>query len=214
MCSTGGRVPDRLPRAVDPRPARTRECIVAAIERLGARDADLTVAAVVAEARIARSSFYAQYRDLGDVAVQLLRELHADIEQLDAEIRRRGTGREAAAAATSLLITEFERRKVLYRAVLGTRVSYGTQHEIHRIMADAILPSVRQVAPPEIDPDFAASYVAAGVLTTLYTWLVATHPMPPAQLQAQIAALLPTWLVSEHPGPPSVHHPPSKEPST
>ena len=52
-------------RAADPRPARTRAAILDAIERLGAKGSDLSVATIVAEAQLSRSLAETVAREAG-----------------------------------------------------------------------------------------------------------------------------------------------------
>lgn len=184
-------------RATDPRPARTRAAILAAIERLGERDEDLTVAAVVAEAQIARASFYAQYQDLGDVAVQLMRDLHRDLLERPEGLCGGGSGTDAARLSIEALCEEFERRRSLYRAVLGSGVSGVAIRAICEIIAESSLPAIRRLAPSEVDPRVAAHFISSGLLTLFTCWLLSPRPVPVALVFEQVKLLLPPWLLQE-----------------
>ncbi len=194
MCSAHH---DHEQRAEDPRPARTRAAILAAIERIGAHSEDLTVAAIVSEARIARSSFYSQFRDIGDVAVQLISELYERIAQLDAELRSTDSGRVATRAALGILLDELRSHPGLYRAVLSAGVSSDARREIRRIMAAGAVPALSATAPSGLDLQTASTYIAGGVLEALTEWLLSDEPSPPEMLLDQLISLLPQWVAAE-----------------
>lgn len=187
---------DRPPaqRAADPRPARTRAAIISAIDRLGSREAEVTVAAIVAEAQVSRSSFYSQFRDLDDVAVQLMDRLFRQIRQLDAELR--GTQQTLKATETSLemFLSECQRRRGLYAAVLGGNVSSEARRVIHTIVAHSVVATASHSAPGSVDPRIASTFVAAGLLAVITEWLKAQHPVSISELTSQLVAVLPTWV--------------------
>lgn len=190
-------------RAIDPRPARTRGQILDAIERLGARGAEITVAAIVVEARISRSTFYSQFSDPGDVAVQLMREIHVDIEKSDERLRADCGPREATSTAIRTLIRELQRRRYLYASVLGSSASSAKAiHEVGRIMAEGARPAVEETAPASVNTHVAATFVSAGVLSVLIDWLLEEHPRPEQQVEAEILELIPNWLAPAESGEP------------
>ncbi len=183
-------------RSPDPRPARTRAAILSAIERLGADGADLSIAAIVAEAQLSRSSFYSQFKDLGDVAVQLVRELYVDLRQKDAELRERGSAEEAARSSTAMLIHEFYKRRNLYAAVLSGGATASAQWTVCEIMAEGAFQSIGPNVPEGTDPEFAAKYIAAGVLASLIDWINGEVEYTEAELLDQIVRMLPDWVVT------------------
>lgn len=192
-------------RAADPRPARTRAAILDAIERLGAKGSDLSVATIVAEAQLSRSSFYSQFKDLPDVAVQLMGELYEELDGAEArtpEAReddgvRAGDGARASARArTESLILELRRRRHLYAAVLGTAMSAEALREICGIIARGNLATVRRIAPEGVEPEKAALYTAAGSLAVLTEWLAEGARTPVDEVREELFALLPAWIVA------------------
>lgn len=184
-------------RAPDPRPARTRAAILEAVERLGEAKAEISIAAIVTEAQLSRSSFYSQFKDLGDVAVQLLTELFAEIEALYPRLRESGVEGEAAGrASTELLFTEIQRRRGLYAAVLGgAGASIVTQHRICEVIANTLLPAAVLQAPAGIHPGFASKYMAAGTLATLTDWLLEEEPTSIPEMQERLLSMTPRWLM-------------------
>lgn len=173
--------------------------LLEAVERLGQHGRSLTISSIVTEAGLSRSSFYTQFRDIGDIAVQLIDEVYRDIIPLDERIRAAGTGREATLAALEILTREMHARRHLFTAALGA-VATARQHRmVWRIMAQAALPAIRKTAPAGIDHEAAAAFVAAGVLAALVYWLQSDPDRPAHEVQQEIVALLPPWLAADHP---------------
>ena len=169
-------------RAPDPRPARTRAAILAAIERLGEQGAELSVSSVVVEASLSRSSFYSQFTDIGDVAVQLLRELY-----------ERNTVPEEPRAAMTLLLTEFHARRHLYAVVLGDSATVSSEWEVCEVIAAASLPAIAAAAPPHVQPEFAARFFASGTLACIVAWLRSEHPASIDTIADQLLLMRPSW---------------------
>lgn len=182
-------------RATDPRPARTRAAILAAIERLGELGEPLTVAAIVRRAGISRSTFYTQFRDLDDVAIRLMRDLYVRIEHLDAQLREQGLRREATERTTAMLIEEFTRHRVLYAAVFSSGMSADTQRVIQGVFAHGALSTAQHAHPDGVPSEFAALYIAGGMLAILVDWLLSDDPVDANTLQHEMLACLPGWVV-------------------
>jgi AcrR family transcriptional regulator len=182
-------------RAEDPRPARTRATILEAITRLGDDGATLSVAAVTREAGISRSSFYAQFADLDDVAVQLVDELFGRVRALDADLRSSATPLEATRATLTAILDEFSARRALYGAALGDQISGQARRRILALFAEGAQVTMTRVAPDGIDPEIAARFLAAGVLGTLTDWLKTDEPRATSEVLAQLLAMLPPWVV-------------------
>lgn len=185
-----------MSRAEDPRPARTRAAILAAVESLSSRNDVITVSAIVDAAGISRSAFYAQYRDLDALAVAVLSEAFAGIEQVDLALRRTRTARETAVTTTTQLVEAFSRNRALYAGVLSGRTT-----EAHRAVQDAFAAQARgtmlATAPAHLDADIAARYVAGGTLGVLVDWIGSEHPEPAERIQQQLLDLLPAWLLND-----------------
>lgn len=183
-------------RAVDPRPARTRAAILSAIDRLGSRNTEITVAAIVSEAQVSRSSFYSQFRDLDDVAVQLIDRLFRRIRRMDAELRGSQQTLKATESSLEMCLVEFQRRRGLYAAVLGGNVSSEARRVIHTIVAQSVVATASHSAPQTVDPRIASTFVAAGLLAACTEWLKAEDPVSITEMTSQLVALLPTWVTA------------------
>jgi AcrR family transcriptional regulator len=187
-----------MSRAEDPRPARTRAAIIAAVETLSERGDEVTVPAIVGEAGVSRSTFYTQYRDLDALAVAILTEAFTEIEALDLELRRADTTPiETARATTAKLVAEFARKRSLYAGVLGSRTTTEAHRAVQDAFAEQALGTMRATVPEHVDPRIAAEYVAGGSLAVITAWLLSDQPAPTEHVQAQLIALLPAWLIND-----------------
>lgn len=183
----------RATRAPDPRPARTRAAIIAAIDRLGQQGKELSVSLIVTEAGLSRSSFYSQFTDIGDVAVQLMREHY----EHGADAAKHHPETASLAAESTFLLTEFDRRRYLYSAVLGGSAEVSAEWAVCQIIAQAWLPIIASQAPSNLEPEFAARYIAAGHLAGIVAWLRSTNPVPLREVEAQFVGLLPLWAAPD-----------------
>lgn len=182
-------------RAQDPRPARTRAAILDAIERLGEANTEISVAAVVAEAQLSRSSFYSQFKDIGDVAVQLMRDIAAEMLRLDLRLRPSEGGRASTIAVTGYMLSEMQRRRGLFAAVLGSAASVESEREICRVIAESMQQSVSTQVDEEMDAETVSLFIVSGMLSVTTAWLIAGCPYSLSELQERIVPALPNWLL-------------------
>lgn len=183
----------RPTRAPDPRPARTRAAILNAVERLGSRGDELSVSGVVAEAGLSRSSFYSQFKDLGDIAVQLVRDVDSRLADDAGSVSEPA---EAILAQARALLDEFQQRRHLYAAVLGADNPIGGQWEVSSIMAEGIRRNLEGATPADIDAEFASRYIASGYLASIADWLSSENPGPVDKLEVQLRDMLPNWVTT------------------
>jgi AcrR family transcriptional regulator len=185
------------PKGEDPRPARTRAAILNAVETLSESGEEITVAAIVAEAGISRSTFYTQFADLDALAVHILTDAFRDIEALDLALRATTSPIETARATTAHLVAEFDRRRNLYAGVLGSRTTTEVHRAVQDAFADQALGTMRETVPEHLDPRVAAEYVAGGSLAIITAWMLSDTPLPPSTVQEHLIALLPLWLIND-----------------
>lgn len=155
--------------------------------------------AIVAEAGVSRSTFYAQFRDLDALAVRILTEVFTQIEELDLSLRASATPIETARATTSQLVAEFAKRRTLYAGVLGSRTTTEAARAVRAAFAEQTLGTMQLTVPSGLDPKVAAEYVAGGSLAVITAWLLSDTPEPTEQL----LALLPAWLLNDDKDTPS-----------
>lgn len=178
----------------DPRAARTRQVIFAAVARLHASEAgDISVSDIVREAKISRSSFYAHFSSLDDLAVALLRREFASVDT---------PGSSDADASSGLregytrLVHHFSQRESIYSYALGLPLSRRAFDDVIAAYADQVLASFD---PPASEADgirarLAATYVAGGTVSLLSAWVADHHDISAEQLVDELVALLPPWL--------------------
>ncbi len=143
----------------------------------------------MAEAGLSRSSFYSQFNDIGDVAVQLIREFYEQHPPSEAE----SSSHEALVEAAKRLLAEFDSRRFLYSAVLGSSAVVSAEWETCEIIAEAWQPIVQTLVPDHVDPEFAARYLASGHVACVVAWLRSETPVELADVEAQLVDLLPSW---------------------
>ncbi|MBE1514441.1 TetR/AcrR family transcriptional regulator [Nesterenkonia halotolerans] len=164
-------------RVVDPRPARTRAAIYAAVRRLVTVDgAEITVNAIATEAGVSRTSFYAQFADLDALAVSMLVDAFRDIghEDITARQNNRATRRDLAQASSRRLVQHIAGRRPFYRASLDWKLTSRVHETVIEAYADQVLAVIAvdpPILPADLDPGDAARFVAGGVLAVLTTWL-------------------------------------------
>jgi AcrR family transcriptional regulator len=178
----------------DPRAARTRQVIFAAVARLHASEAgDISVSDIVREAKISRSSFYAHFSSLDDLAVALLRREFSSVDSPGSSDSNPGSG---LREGYTRLVHHFSQRESIYSYALGLPLSRRAFDDVIAAYADQVLASFD---PPASEADgirarLAATYVAGGTVSLLSAWVADHHDISAEQLVDELVALLPPWL--------------------
>lgn len=190
-------------RVPDPRALRTRQAIFEAVERLAAEDPaaqeerDITVSDIVRVAGISRSSFYAHFDDVADVAVGLLAASFAGIDEPGDRDAAALDKADALRRGYSLLVDHLTDRYGFYsslRALPAMRGAYDDAVTGYcRDLVRSVLPSE---LPPGIDPEFTARYVAGGSLAVLGGWIGGRLDGTDDELVDHLVAQLPEWLTT------------------
>jgi AcrR family transcriptional regulator len=197
----------RAESAVDPRAARTRQGIVDAVARLRSRSSDeLAVTDIVREAAISRSSFYAHFAGLDELAIELLRRDFASA----APIASSGGAetRESARDSYLRLVEHFSTQPSIYSSALGLPLSRRAYDEVIASYAEQLMasfaPSTAKTAestdstvatgPSDVRVRVAATYVAGGTVMLLGSWIAGELPLSKEELVDELVALLPPWL--------------------
>ena len=196
----------RAESTVDPRAARTRQGIVDAVARLRSRSSDdLAVTDIVREAAISRSSFYAHFAGLDELAIELLRRDFASVAPVmasgDAE------SRESARDSYLRLVEHFSTQQSIYSSALGLPLSRRAYDEVIASYAEQLMasfaPSPAKTAESTDDTTdaradvrvrVAATYVAGGTVMLLGSWIAGELPLSKEELVDELVALLPPWL--------------------
>jgi AcrR family transcriptional regulator len=183
----------------DPRAERTRSAIFAAIrELMTERAASVSVADIVRIAGISRSSFYAHFAGLDELAAELLRTQFADIgpDSLDVKVVDRVDGREAARHGYAQLVAHMVENFPLYSSVLDLPLTRSAYDHIVEAHANRLLRSVLVLdrVPAAMKPDVAISYLAGGALTLISAWMRGHLDVSDDELVEHLVGLLPAWL--------------------
>jgi AcrR family transcriptional regulator len=194
----------RSESTVDPRAARTRQGILDAVMRLRSRSSgDLAVTDIVREAAISRSSFYAHFAGLDELAIELLRRDFASAAPVAASTK--GATRESARASYVRLVEHFSTHQSIYSSALGLPLSRRAYDEVIASYAEQLMASFAPLAaespdestavkPADVRARVAATYVAGGTVMLLGSWIAGELPLSKEELVDELVALLPPWL--------------------
>jgi len=187
----------------DPRAERTRQLIFGAVAQLisiGAVNA--SVMDIVRGAGVSRSSFYAHFSSLDDVASELVRTQFAHIEAVAPEPATPGEspagGRRAARAGYTRLVEHLVLHFALYSSVLElplTRSTYDclVRDYSRRVVETAVTP---EFAPEGTNAKMAATYSTAGALGLITSWMGGDFEASSDEIVEELVTLLPTWLTT------------------
>ncbi|MDY7526760.1 MULTISPECIES: TetR/AcrR family transcriptional regulator [unclassified Cryobacterium] len=186
-------------RASDPRAERTRQAIFASVRTLMTqRVASVSVSDIVRTASISRSSFYAHFSSLDDLATGFLREQFAEIGVSGFDLLSDDlTGAQAARVGYQRLISHIVEHYPLYSSVLDlpiTRTAYDDEIEAYsRRLVESLV--VLSGTPRVVHPESFATYVAGGALTLISAWMRGQLDVTDDEIVDQLVEFLPEWLV-------------------
>ena len=192
-------------RAEDPRPARTREAIVAATKRLldGAPDAVPSMQAIAQAAGVSRTSLYKQFPDMTALAVHLMQETFSDLGRAD--LQRRAADAQPSTSARAA-VRGFVDYLHCYRAFYRSSLDWQVTSRVHEALVDGYADRIRASAalipdaPSGEDLEDQAIFVAGGVISRVTAWIRTDDPALAEPDRADHATdrlirLMPTWLV-------------------
>jgi len=186
---------DTLKQSADPRVARTRAGIAAAVHELSEADEELTVASVVRAAGISRASFYSHYSGLDELADSLRRDAFLTIGDLflsDHDHERP----EAIRLSQERLVAHFADNRALYKAVGSIPVSKDGYLVGVRAMAGVIEIALdaHPDRPLELQIEATARYVAGAAYGLLDAWISGELALTEAEIVDHLTRLLPPWF--------------------
>lgn len=167
-------------RAVDPRPARTRQRIFEALDALAHEDDDISVFRLAKRAQVSRAAFYSHFTDIEDVAAHLL------IPEIPAPDDATESSHERAVRELHLLVDSIVDRRTLVRSSCRWKLTYGIHRAIisafavrfMMVLADRNIPATEGSSVRED-----ALYCAGGTLTTLMSYLDADVSVPTEEIR-------------------------------
>lgn len=197
-------------RSPDPRPARTKAEIFAAVDRLSeVSPSDVTVAAIARNAGISRSAFYTQFAGLEELLSAIVSQTAEQFGSVARNSVNADSGvdrRHMARASLSGLVDHVNAHIAFYSAAMSWKVSLSVHDATTAAYAAQIrelIGAVRERAPTDIrlpeptEIDLIAQYVAGGLAAAVTAWLRSYRATPAPEFIEQLLALLPEWLTSE-----------------
>ncbi|GHJ47640.1 hypothetical protein Cs7R123_49820 [Catellatospora sp. TT07R-123] len=189
----------------DPRAVRTRARLAGAFTAITARDpgVPVTVSAIVAEAGLNRSSFYAHFDTTGALAVYVLEQALRDLPEQDLAVRLSDTasGEQASRLVLGNIVDQVERQRTELVAVFGSADGGAALARFGQQLADNISYYFERIgfAPmrPPAELATAAVFLGHGLAAAVAAWLA--EPRPREELIADLVALVPAWVHA--PGP-------------
>jgi len=183
----------------DPRVGRTRAAIFAAVEMLMSRDASaITVADVVAEAGVSRTSFYSHFSGFDDLAGQVVQRAYQDFGRqiIAAGIEHPRDYAESVQAAFRGLIDHHVAHRPLYLGVLALPLSSEVYRQTAQALAAELVPALARntAKPAQLSVASAAVFISSAVVGFLDAWLAGRLDVEDDELTTQIMALLPAWF--------------------
>jgi len=171
---------------LDRRVERTRNALRAALHSLVARKQydEITLAEVLTEANIGRSTFYLHFRDKDDLLLSTV----ADVMTV-AGVPPKGTGRSFDSILWfSLPMFEYHAHR---KGMAGHRMGEQGRRILHRHLERAICDLIEvQVERQFRDADLVRRFVASSFIFVLNWWLERKVSMTPAQIDAVFRKLV------------------------
>jgi AcrR family transcriptional regulator len=187
----------------DPRAARTREAIFAGIETLMSSGVSrVTVRDVVRVSDVSRSSFYAHFSGLEELALAFLTRQIDIVGEDGIGVSRDdlASGVAAARIGYARLVGHVVQNFPLYASVLevsSTRVAFEAAIDAYsRRLLRSVL--TLGVTPVGVDVEVVVAYVAGGARTVISSWLRGEFDVDDDELVKQLVDLLPEWVRGDH----------------
>ncbi|WP_368497004.1 TetR/AcrR family transcriptional regulator [Herbiconiux sp. A18JL235] len=176
----------------DPRVARTRTAIAAAVHALSDAGEVLSVAAIVRTAGISRASFYAHYADLDELANGLRRDAFLTI----ADLYQHDDRPDAMRTSQDRLVAHFAGNRALYAAAGALPTTKEGYLAGVRAMAAVIEEALagHPSRPSDLDPEATARYISGAAYGLLDAWITGEIALSEERLADHLTRLLPSWF--------------------
>lgn len=213
-----------LRRSKDPRAIRTRQQIVNAVSTLAHDDAaTIGIAEIIAAAGVSRTSFYAHFAGLDELALYIFELAFQRLDEDSPEEPTPGSPTEVVGLTSFMgrVVEHYVENRVLYSAVLAASISFDLVTDAITLLTTRILSLMKNhLAPQGTTPAIVATALASATNGLLSAWLRGDLDATPKQLTEELTRLLPPWCQPGDPeensparaaSPPSPH-PPSVDP--
>lgn len=162
-------------------------------------DEPLTVADIVRVARVSRSTFYAHFGSLDDLALEVLRSQFVELGGLDVDWRRDDLlpGRAIARLGFGHLIAHIVDNLPLYSSALRTPHTRTAYDELVQSYCIRLMDSIITVggAPENVDARLVSTFVGGGAVTLISAWMRGHIELSDDDLVRQLVDLLPPWIL-------------------
>lgn len=197
-----------LGQSTDPRASRTRAKLIDAAEALvSRRHPSITVAEIIKEAGVSKTTFYSHFASIDELALQIVERAYSEVAALNKQLRESSNvGAYAATRASfELLVAHYIEHLPFYRSVLALHLSREVHTNAVRSMAADIEPGIRDHPdlPPGVRAHLTASLIASTVVGFLDEWMEEDFEATGEELVDHLMTLLPAWYVgrTDEPGP-------------
>lgn len=186
--------------STDPRAAQTRESIHAAVGRLlvAGKLSAISVVDIAHEAGIGRSTFYAHYRTIDDLALDIVTSALARIsdEGERARIQHHGPQIQITRSTQRAIVDHAEKHRALYLAAFRLSAKGQLYVEIlEAVTAITKRSMTRAVAIPDgVRTDLLAPYLATATVGMLTSWLSGHIDASKEEVVDHLVMLMPRWL--------------------
>lgn len=186
----------------DPRVSRTRAKIFEAVEALvGAHSESISVADIVRQAGVSKTSFYSHFASLDELALQFVERAYEHLGSSSLSTRtsapNSGDYQVAIRESYGKLINHYVEHRPFYVAVLALPLSRSVHTKVVRAMAADIEPGIaaHPALPASLRPHLAASLISSAVVGFLDEWLEDDFDATADELLTHLMELLPAWYV-------------------
>ena len=179
------------------------------------RASDISVADIVRIAGISRSSFYAHFGSIDEVASEMLGSQFDEIGDLVIDLRTEDLlpRRSSARLGYERLIAHMVDNFPLYSSALDLPMTRKAYDDVVQSYSARLAESVILLGdvPDGVDAHIVSTYVAGGAMTLISAWMRGQVEISDDELATQLVDLLPPWVLEAPTSDPATTAPTKKE---
>jgi AcrR family transcriptional regulator len=189
----------RMADNADPRARRTRRLLLAAYDELVDEGVPVSASAVAKRAGVRRSTFYAHFAGVEDLAAETLTEVFDIVASWDSAGRSGGELSAYEVSENSLfeVIRFVDEHRAVYTDLLGQQSGFAVAAE--DAFAQSALRTLLAGAARHGDASVTSRFIAAGAIGVIGWWLREQPALSARELAARLAAVIPTDFTSTSP---------------